>query len=983
MGNSSSLPQPESRQVIRVLKSPPFSISNPLFASVPAMVQEEEKPGTPLVPNALPNPKSQTSSSHPLDQDPSPPKKPQSSKDFILSVARKFSAQPLQNSDPGVWGVLTAISNNARKRQQGINILLIDDENCIGRLVADTRFQIESNAVSANHCKIYRKRIVTEDVGSSSRFCISVLLKDTSTNGTYLNWERLKRNSSEAELQHGDIISLAAPPHHELAFAFVFREVINSTPLMDGPVLKRKPEELGSENKRLKGIGIGAPEGPISLDDFRSLQRSNTELRKQLESQVLTVDTLRNEIRVAVDRHGNEMKELKESVSQSYLDQIKKLQHLLDVKQKELVEVNRISAERQHAMEDLNERLSACMQSRIDAVEIVNSQKASISELEARLDEERDQRREEREKAVADLKAALQRAQSEAQEESKRQCDTALRREKEQQEVINKLQELEKERCLLVETLRTKLEDTRQKLVISDNKLRQLEAQIREEQLSSANGRKINLMLVVLLCMLKQKVEELEHEMKGLRKELESEKAAREEAWAKVSTLELEINAAVRDLACERHRLKGARERIMLRCATCPQSAIRYIQFSGMLSFFVFTWLPCRETQLRAFYSTTEEISVMFTKQQEQLKAMQRTLEDEENYDNTSVDIDLNAKNGNITGTVVREKVAAVKDSSAASTPRVDRIQIVTTSNDDASDTEKHDCEIRSQEDHHTQDAECTSTERSVKGGFGSDIDGAGTAPTREGDPIDTDQVLETESPVADINFGERNIELNKCSTLAGDTMQLDDMAPVQENEEQIQRFYGESAHCSQSNAPLEVLKAMEDTEAGGTIKTADLLASEIAGSWALSTAPSVHGENESPRSGEDSDGDRSESEGAAALHCSNGQAAESQTVPSFASAANKLSQERQALNEMIEIVAPNFKDQFAIKGGACDAGRDSDSDTEGGGSHDSDENGHNAEGESPSDADTKEGSHQGDEDNEVNDLMDECDDATQEDSLG
>lgn len=29
------------------------------------------------------------------------------------------------------------------------------------------------------------------------------------------------------------------------------------------------------ENKRLKGIGIGAPEGPISLDDFRSLQRSN------------------------------------------------------------------------------------------------------------------------------------------------------------------------------------------------------------------------------------------------------------------------------------------------------------------------------------------------------------------------------------------------------------------------------------------------------------------------------------------------------------------------------------------------------------------------------------------------------------------------------------------------------------------------------------------------------------------------------------
>lgn len=35
-------------------------------------------------------------------------------------------------------------------------------------------------------------------------------------------------------------------------------------------------EELRIENKRIKGIGIGAPEGPISLDDFRSLQRSNT-----------------------------------------------------------------------------------------------------------------------------------------------------------------------------------------------------------------------------------------------------------------------------------------------------------------------------------------------------------------------------------------------------------------------------------------------------------------------------------------------------------------------------------------------------------------------------------------------------------------------------------------------------------------------------------------------------------------------------------
>ncbi|KAK7289746.1 hypothetical protein RIF29_03642 [Crotalaria pallida] len=111
--------------------------------------------------------------------------------------------------------------------------------------------------------------------------------------------------------------------------------------------------------------------------------------------------------------------------------------------------------------------------------------------------------------------------------------------------------ESEREHSLLVETLRSKLEDTRQKLVVSENKVRQLETQVHEEQLASASVLK--------------KVEELEQETKRLRKELESEKAAREEAWAKVSVLELEISAAMRDLDFERRRLKAARERLMLR----------------------------------------------------------------------------------------------------------------------------------------------------------------------------------------------------------------------------------------------------------------------------------------------------------------------------------------------------------------------------------------------------------------------------------
>lgn len=68
------------------------------------------------------------------------------------------------------------------------------------------------------------------------------------------------------------------------------------------------------------------------------------------------------------------------------------------------------------------------------------SQKASLSELKVQIDEERDQRREEREKAAADLKAAVQKAHAEAQDELKRLSDATSRREREQQEVINKLQ---------------------------------------------------------------------------------------------------------------------------------------------------------------------------------------------------------------------------------------------------------------------------------------------------------------------------------------------------------------------------------------------------------------------------------------------------------------------------------------------------------------------------------------------------------------
>lgn len=62
-----------------------------------------------------------------------------------------------------------------------------------------------------------------------------------------------------------------------------------------------------------------------------------------------------------------EMKELKDSVTKSYVDQLNGLNQLLEVKQIELDSVNKISSEQKHSIEDLNRRLSASIQSYTEA----------------------------------------------------------------------------------------------------------------------------------------------------------------------------------------------------------------------------------------------------------------------------------------------------------------------------------------------------------------------------------------------------------------------------------------------------------------------------------------------------------------------------------------------------------------------------------------------------------------------------------------
>ncbi|CAA7050723.1 unnamed protein product [Microthlaspi erraticum] len=799
--------------------------------------------------------------SNQIDASPSPS---MIAKDSIFSSAANVASQPLQNYDSNVWGVLTGISNNARKRRQGINMLLTCDEHCFGRLPSHGSYQIDSNAISGNHCKIYRKQLTAGDETTPSSSDVSVLLEDTSTNGTFLNWEKLKKKGPVVRVQHGDIISFAAPPEHEKAFAFVYREILGYNPALSGMSRKRKAEDVTCETKRPKGIGIGGPDGPISLDDFKSLQRSNTELRKQLEAQVLTVDTLRNESRSIVEHHESEIKQMKESIEKSFHKELIELRDLIDTKQKELAQVNKVSAEQKHSIDDLGERLSTSLQSLSEANEIIKSQKVSIDELKAGLDEERNQRKEERETAIAELKAAVHRCQIEAQGELKRFSDAAMRHEREQQDVINKMKESEKEMSTQVETLMSKLEDTRQKLVYSDNRNRQLEAQVSEKQLASVNAQK--------------KMEELGLEIKRLQKELENEKAAREEAWAKVSALELEMSAAVRDLDVERQRHRGARERIML-----------------------------RETQLRAFYSTTEEISALFAKQQEQLKTMQRTLEDQENCDNTSLDIDLNPiiRNPNRGHTEEDERATShTKASSSTSRQRSNRNEVMDTScEEDADATQKHDCEITSQEGQNTQEAEHTSSEKVSKGGFGSEIEGGvGSEPALGTDPdhVGTEQVNETQSPGNDY---ETNEHMRKSITSAGDTMQIDCETQA------LESVPSDGALLFLRNDRRDT----QETEGAGTIRTSDLLASEVAGSWACSTAPSVHGDNETQRIREDEESQTQRIKEATVLvHDSAGQVDESQTTPTVPEVLvvtrGKDDVEDGLINQAVRIIKENGK---------------------------------------------------------------------------
>lgn len=370
---------------------------------------------------------------------------------------------------------------------------------------------------------------------------------------------------------------------------------------------------------------------------------------------------------------------------------------------------------------------------------------------------------------------------------------------------------------------------------------------------------------------------------------------------------------------------------------------------------------------------------------------MQRTLEDEENYDTTSVDGDLHHANTNFNQSNVRNKEVTKQNNSIlnegnAASHGTGRVE---SSSDEASVTEKHDCNAKNVEHgQDTQEVDFIGTERNGNGTFGSDINGMDTAPALDAEAIGTEQIPETEGIATAPVLGEvletervletqsqghgprmgNNIDLNQLSQ-GDDEMHIDGEMNSNVNlileASQTMSPHRSERHCADS----DVGDQMEDTEDGATIRTADLVTSEVPGSWAASTGP---GENDSH-----SPGKENSEKPAVPIHDSDSLVAESENIPPTKSEASSR-RDMDRLSEMISIIAPDVGEKFSRAVGSEEQVRPervvSDSDTEG--SSDSDD-GNKVGDQGESDAETV-GSDRAVSD----DRMDE-DDETQEDSVG
>uniref|UniRef100_A0A0A9CD06 Uncharacterized protein n=1 Tax=Arundo donax TaxID=35708 RepID=A0A0A9CD06_ARUDO len=240
-----------------------------------------------------------------------------------------------------------------------------------------------------------------------------------------------------------------------------------------------------------------------------------------------------------------------------------------------------------------------------------------------------------------------------------------------------------------------------------------------------------------------------------------------------------------------------------------------------------------------------------------------------------------------------------------------------------------------------TQGLESTNPERSPDRSR-SDFHGDAVATAPEREATDTEQIPETESQAGNVGCDDQDSNIQRCDNMGGETMPLEDEVQPQENEEPtpLLKDGGQPqanekpvlipkggighGHCSEEKHKDDCSESKRENTHVGTIRTADLLTSEVAGSWAVDTAPSVNGENESPRSlGDVADGDAVDQDnnngGSMAADAlltlvnSDGQSAGSQNNVDHV--VSKITDQHRVLSAMIEIVDPDFRKQISGSG--------------------------------------------------------------------
>jgi hypothetical protein len=91
---------------------------------------------------------------------------------------------------------------------QGQDIVLYRKEHFFGRLVADRLFKFEPSNVSGKHCRLFLGTVKNEQ----GREETTVFVQDSSSNGTYIQGQKLERGGKPMVLHPGDILSLVGPP---------------------------------------------------------------------------------------------------------------------------------------------------------------------------------------------------------------------------------------------------------------------------------------------------------------------------------------------------------------------------------------------------------------------------------------------------------------------------------------------------------------------------------------------------------------------------------------------------------------------------------------------------------------------------------------------------------------------------------------------------------------------------------------------------